>query len=200
MELKNKIIEVATSLFRRMGVKAVTMDDIAREAGVSKKTIYQEFEDKSTLVYEAFSAFLEREECVLNKIFEQEDDVIQHFVQVSQFMKEQYSGMNPLILNEIRRYYPKSWKRFEEFKLGKALNTMVDLLKRGKEAGYFRKEIDVEILAMLRLEQIAFDFRSLPSAADFSMVDLQLQIFDHFIHGILTQKGREAYLSKLINS
>jgi len=183
-----------------MGVKAVTMDDIAREAGVSKKTIYQEFEDKSTLVYEAFSAFLEREECVLNKIFEQEDDVIQHFVQVSQFMKEQYSGMNPLILNEIRRYYPKSWKRFEEFKLGKALNTMVDLLKRGKEAGYFRKEIDVEILAMLRLEQIAFDFRSLPSAADFSMVDLQLQIFDHFIHGILTQKGREAYLSKLINS
>lgn len=200
MELKNKIIEVATSLFRRMGVKAVTMDDIAREAGVSKKTIYQEFEDKSTLVYEAFSAFLEREECVLNKIFEQEDDVIQHFVQVSQFMKEQYSGMNPLILNEIRRYYPKSWKRFEEFKLGKALNTMVDLLKRGKEAGYFRKEIDVEILAMLRLEQIAFDFRSLPSAADFSMVNLQLQIFDHFIHGILTQKGREAYLSKLINS
>lgn len=196
--MKNKIIEIATALFRRAGVKAVTMDDIAREAGVSKKTIYQEFEDKSTLVYEAFSAFLEKDENMLRKIFEQEDDVIQHFVRVSQFMREQYSGMNPLILNEIRRYYPKSWKRFEQFKNGLALKTMVDVLKRGKERGYFREEIDVEILAMLRLEQIAFDFRSLPSAADFSMVDLQLQIFDHFIHGILTEKGRKTYLKESI--
>lgn len=198
MELKNKIIEVATALFRRMGVRAVTMDDIAREAGVSKKTIYQEFEDKSALVFEAFSAFLEKDEGMLRKIFEQDDDVIQHFIRVSKFIKEQYSGMNPLILNEIRRYYPRSWKRFEEFKNGLALTTLVDLLQRGKEAGYFRPEIDVEILAMLRMEQIAFDFRSLPSASDFSMVELQLQIFDHFIHGILTDQGREAYLSESI--
>lgn len=198
MELKIKIIEVATALFRQMGVKAVTMDDIARQAGVSKKTIYQEFEDKSALVFAAFSAFLEKDENMLKKIFEQEDDVIQHFVGVSQFMREQYSGMNPLILNEIRRYYPKAWKRFEEFKNGLALSIMVDLLRRGKAAGYFREEIDVEILAMLRLEQIAFDFRSLPSAADFSMVELQLQIFDHFIHGILTEKGRKTYLRESI--
>lgn len=198
MELKIKIIEVATALFRQMGVKAVTMDDIARQAGVSKKTIYQEFEDKSALVFAAFSTFLEKDENMLKKIFEQEDDVIQHFVGVSQFMREQYSGMNPLILNEIRRYYPKAWKRFEEFKNGLALSIMVDLLRRGKAAGYFREEIDVEILAMLRLEQIAFDFRSLPSAADFSMVELQLQIFDHFIHGILTEKGRKTYLRESI--
>ncbi len=179
-----------------MGVKAVTMDDIARQAGVSKKTIYQEFEDKSALVYEAFSAFLEKDERVLKEIFDEKDDVIQQFVQVSHFIKEQYTGMNPLILNEIRRYYPRSWKRFEEYKHGLALSTFVDLLRRGKEAGYFREEIDVEILAMLRLEQIAFDFRSLPSAADFSMMELQLQIFDHFIHGILTEKGRNAYLKE----
>lgn len=194
MELKNKIIEIATALFRQSGVKAVTMDDIARQAGVSKKTVYQVFEDKSALVFEAFSAFLEKEEITLRKIFEQEDDVIKHFIKVSKFIREQYSGMNPLILNEIKRYYPKAWKRFEEFKNGHALKSMLELLKRGKEVGYFRKEINVEILAMLRMEQIAFDFRSLPSASGFSMMDLQLEIFEHFIHGILTDKGRKAYL------
>lgn len=198
MELREKIIDVATGLFRLMGVKAVTMDDIARQAGVSKKTIYQEFEDKGALVYEVFAAFLQREEDVLARIIKEEDNVIQHFVRVSKFMREQYSGMNPLILNEIKRYYPKSWKRFEAFKNGMALSIMVDVLKRGKEAGYFRPEIDVEILAMLRLEQIAFDFRSLPSAAHFDMVELQLELFDHFIHGILTEKGRQAYLSESI--
>ncbi|HLT09045.1 MAG TPA: TetR/AcrR family transcriptional regulator [Cyclobacteriaceae bacterium] len=196
--MREKIIDVATGLFRLMGVKAVTMDDIARQAGVSKKTIYQEFEDKGALVYEVFAAFLQREEDVLARIIKEEDNVIQHFVRVSKFMREQYSGMNPLILNEIKRYYPKSWKRFEAFKNGMALSIMVDVLKRGKEAGYFRPEIDVEILAMLRLEQIAFDFRSLPSAAHFDMVELQLELFDHFIHGILTEKGRQAYLSESI--
>lgn len=194
MELRENIIEVATGLFRQVGVRAVTMDDIARQAGISKKTIYQEFEDKGALVFEAFSAFLEKEEEVLRKIIQEEDNVIQHFVRISKFMKEQYTGMNPLILNEIRRYYPKSWKRFEGFKNGLALKTMVEVLERGKETGYFRNEIDVEILAMLRLEQITFDFRSLPSASQFDMVKLQLELVDHFIHGILTDKGRQAYL------
>lgn len=198
MELRENIIEVATALFRQMGVRAVTMDDIARQAGISKKTIYQEFEDKGALVFETFSAFLEKEEEMLAKISEEEDNVIQHFVRVSEFMKEQYSGMNPLILNEIRRYYPKSWKRFERFKNGLALRTMVDVLKRGKERGYFREEIDVEILAMLRLEQITFDFRSLPSASQFDMVRLQMELVDHFVHGILTDKGRQAYLRESI--
>ena len=187
-------MEVATALFRQLGVRTVTMDDIAHQAGVSKKTIYQIFEDKEALVYEAFSAFFEKEEEVLRKIILEENDVIQHFVRISKFMKEQYAGMNPLILNEIRRYYPKSWKRFEGFKNGLALKTLVDVLDRGKEAGYFREEIDAEILAMLRLEQIAFDFRSLPSASQFDMVKLQLELVDHFIHGILTDKGRQAYL------
>ncbi len=177
-----------------MGVRAVTMDDIARQAGISKKTIYQEFEDKGALVFTTFSAFLDKEEEVLRKVIAGEDNVIQHFVSISKFVREQYSGMNPLILNEIKRYYPTAWKRFETFKNGLALKSMLDVLQRGKETGYFREEINVEILAMLRLEQIAFDFRSLPSASQFDMVQLQLELFDHFIHGILTDKGREAYL------
>lgn len=73
---------------------------------------------------------------------------------------------------------------------------MVEVLTRGKEAGYFREEVDVEILAMLRLEQITFDFRSLPSASQFDMVKLQVELLDHFVHGILTDKGRQAYFKE----
>jgi AcrR family transcriptional regulator len=193
VELKEKIIEVATGLFRQYGVRSVTMDDIARQGGMSKKTIYQEFKDKGQLVFEAFSAFLEKDECKLQKIYEQEDGVIEHFVQMSQFIRERYADMNPLILNEIKRYYPQSWKRFEEFKKEHATKGMVDILERGKRLGYFRKEINVEILAIMRMEQIAFNYQTLPSASSFNMMELQLQIFDHFIHGVLTDKGRIAY-------
>jgi AcrR family transcriptional regulator len=196
VELRKKIIEVATKLFRLRGIRAVTMDDIAREGGMSKKTIYQEFKDKSQLVYEAFSAFLERDECRLKEIFDQEDGVIEHFIQVSGFMRERYAGMNPLILNEIRRYYPQSWKRFEEFKKGHAMKSMVQIMERGRRLGYFREGINVEILAAMRMEQITFDYESFPTGLEYSMGELQYQIFDHFIHGILTDKGRAAYLKE----
>jgi AcrR family transcriptional regulator len=172
------------------------MDDIAREAGISKKTIYQEFKDKSQLVFEAFSAFLEKDECKLQEIFDREDEVIEHFIKVSRFMRDRYTDMNPLILIEIKRFYPKAWKRFEEFKKGHAMKSMVEIMERGRRLGYFRKEINVEILAMMRLEQISFDFTTMSSGSDFSMYELQIQIFDHFIHGILTDKGRKAYLQE----
>lgn len=199
MALKEKIIQAATGLFRQRGVRAVTMDDIAREAGISKKTIYQEFTDKGQLVFEAFSAFLEKDECHLQGIFAGEDEVIDHFIKVSTFMRDRYADMNPLILIEIKRFYPKAWKRFEEFKRGHAMKSMVEIMERGKRQGYFRKEINVEILAMMRMEQISFDFQSITSGWDFSMYELQIQIFEHFIHGILTDKGRKAYLQEPIN-
>lgn len=199
MEIRENIIEVATGLFRQMGVRSVTMDDIARLAGMSKKTIYQEFKDKSELVFEAFSKFLEKDECKLQEIFDQEDGVIEHFVKVSSFMRDRYVDMNPLILIEIRRYYPKAWKRFEEFKKGHAMKSMVEIFDRGKRLGYFRKEINVEILAWMRLEQISFDFQSISSTSEFSMSELQIQLFEHFIHGILTDRGRAAYFKEPIN-
>lgn len=196
LEAREKIIGVATELFRQLGVRSVTMDDIARQAGISKKTIYQEFKDKSQLVFEAFSAFLERDECKLQEMMDNKDGVIEHFIQMSKFIKEQYTDMNPLILHEIKRYYPQSWKRFQEFKQNHAMKSMVEILERGKALGYFRKEINAEILAMMRLEQISFNYHLLPSASEFSMMELQLQIFDHFIHGVLTDKGRTAYLKE----
>lgn len=176
------------------------MDDIAREGGMSKKTIYQEFRDKSQLVYEAFSAFLERDECKLKEISDQEDGVIEHFIQVSRFMRERYAGMNPLILNEIKRYYPQSWKRFEEFKKGHAMKSMVQIMERGRRLGYFREGINAEIMAAMRLEQITFDYEAFSTGSEYSMGELQWQIFDHFIHGILTDKGRAAYLKESTNN
>ena len=199
MEIKEKILKVATGLFRHRGVRAVTMDDIARDAGMSKKTIYQEFKDKSQLVFEAFCVFLEKDECHLQEIFDKDEEVIDHFIKISRFMRDQYADMNPLILIEIKRFYPKAWKRFEEFKKGHALKSMVEIIEKGKQQGYFRKEINAEMMAMMRLEQISFDFQGMTNGWDFSMYDLQMQMFDHFIHGILTDKGRKAYLQEPIN-
>ncbi|TVP45100.1 MAG: TetR/AcrR family transcriptional regulator [Mongoliibacter sp.] len=194
METKEKIIETATEQFMRFGVRSVTMDDIARQAGVSKKTIYQEFSDKNQLVYETFQAAIESDKCSMERFPQKKIGVIEHLVQLSQYMRERFANINPYILNEIQRYFPQSWQLFEDFKKDFVLKEIIELLDSGKEQGYFRPEINSEILGLLRLEQMMLSFDPIKfPPSKYNIVDLQLEIFEHFLYGIFTEKGKEAY-------
>ncbi|WP_194774507.1 TetR/AcrR family transcriptional regulator [Pararhodonellum marinum] len=200
MSTKEKIIEVAVEQFMRYGVRAVTMDDIARMAGISKKTIYQEFEDKNQLVNEVFANEMEKDECQLKALFEEEDGIINHFFAMTKYLRKRFAQMNPMLLHEIQRYYPQCWQRIEDFKTNHMINDIMMVLNKGKEDGLFRPEIDTRILAQMRLQQItmSMDSRVFPPG-EYNMMEVQLQIFNHFLHGILTDKGRKAYDKKLIN-
>ncbi|MFD2202870.1 TetR/AcrR family transcriptional regulator [Shivajiella indica] len=197
METREKIIEVAKEQFMRFGVRSVTMDDIARQAGISKKTIYQEFADKNQLVYDTFSSALEQDIARMEDLPKIKDGIIEHLVGLTYFIRKRFSEMNPLVMNEIQRYFPQCWRLFEEFKHGHILKEITELLEKGKEEGFFRPEINTEILALIRLEQmmIIFDPIKFPPSK-YSQVELQLQIFEHFLYGIFTEKGREAYLNQ----
>ncbi|WP_209330257.1 TetR/AcrR family transcriptional regulator [Lunatimonas salinarum] len=198
METRDKIISVAIREFSTAGIKSVTMDQIAREAGISKKTIYQEFKDKKELVYETFFRELEKNACKLKEMEAGKDGVIEHLIEFSRFLRERFTDMHPMVLNEIKRYYPESWALFEQFKEEYAIRNLEDLIERGKELGYFRPEINARLLALLPLEQISLMLdpsRFSPSKVDLGQV--QLQIFDHFLHGMFTEKGRVAYQEQM---
>lgn len=197
METRKKIIGVAIKEFSRFGIKSVTMDQIAREAGMSKKTIYQEFSDKKQLVYETFSQELEANACKMTQIEDDVDGIIDHLIAFSKFIRERFTDMHPLILNEIKRYYPESWALFEKFKDEYALTNLENLLEKGKDRGYFRREINSRLLAMMRLEQISFLFDPAKfNPLRINLGELQFQIFEHFLYGIFTDKGRAAYEEK----
>ena len=197
MDTRARILEVATEHFSRFGVRTVTMEDIARQIGVSKKTIYQEFEDKKDLVMAVFTQILELDRQKLTLILESEDGVIEHLVNTSRMMRERLSSINPLVIFEIQKYFPEAWKRFEDFKETVILIDIVNMLERGKALGYFRPEIDSQILAKVRIKQIteAFDPGNF-SRPDYNFVEEQVVLMDHFLHGIFTDKGREAYHSQ----
>lgn len=188
---------MATEHFSRFGVRTVTMEDIARQIGVSKKTIYQEFEDKKDLVMAVFTQILELDRQKLTLILESEDGVIEHLVNTSRMMRERLSSINPLVIFEIQKYFPEAWKMFEDFKETVILIDIVNMLERGKALGYFRPEIDSQILAKVRIKQIteAFDPGNF-SRPDYNFVEEQVVLMDHFLHGIFTDKGREAYHSQ----
>ncbi|MFN5337994.1 MAG: TetR/AcrR family transcriptional regulator [Bacteroidota bacterium] len=195
METRQRILDVATEQFARFGVRTITMEDLARQVGISKKTIYQEFEDKKDLVKEVFARILEEDRRRLAFIAEQGDGVIEHLVQTSKMMRERLTSINPLVILEVQKYFPEAWKIFESFKEETIQTDLVKVLEKGKELGYFRKEIDSKVLAKVRISQItsAFDPRSFADV-EYNLVEEQMIILDHFLHGIFTEKGREAYL------
>ena len=106
--MKDQILLKATEMFLTLGFKSVTMDDIAAEMGISKKTIYQEFEDKKDLVKAVFAAILEQDRKRLAFILEQGDGVIEHLVQTSKMMRERLTSINPLVILEVQKYSRKA--------------------------------------------------------------------------------------------
>jgi len=188
VETRQRILEIATEQFARFGVRTFTMEDLARQAGISKKTIYQEFEDKKDLVKAVFAAILEEDQQKLSFILEQGDGVIEHLVKTSQMMRDRLTSINPLVILEVQKFYPEAWKLFESFKDQTIQKDLVQL-------GYFRLEIDSRILAKVRLTQIttAFDPKNFADP-EYNLLEEQLVILDHFLHGIFTEKGRQAFL------
>lgn len=197
METRQRILEIAMAQFARFGVRTITMEDLARQAGISKKTIYQEFEDKKDLVKAVFAAILEQDRKRLAFILEQGDGVIEHLVQTSKMMRERLTSINPLVILEVQKYFPEAWNLFESFKQETIQQDLIKVLERGKELGYFRPEIDSRVLARVRLTQVttAFDPKNFADP-DYNLVEDQMIILDHFLHGIFTEKGRQAYLTQ----
>jgi len=195
--MREKILGIASEQFSQYGVRAITMEDIARLAGISKKTIYQEFIDKKQLVKEAFSLALKEDQAKLDEIMEGEDGVIEHLVYTSKMVRERLSTLNPMVLHEIQKYFPEVWEMFNRFKEEIIVTDLVNVIEKGKALGYFRPELNSKILANMRIDQINASMNpSNNNGRDFSLLTLHLEMLDHFLHGIFTEKGRHAYLEK----
>jgi len=188
-------------MFTRLGVRNVTMDDIARQVGISKKTIYQDFQDKKDLVNSAFKRMLDQDHEHLESILDGEDGVIENLVYTSKAMRERLTNMNPMVILEIQKYFPQTWTIFQDFKENVIRKDIVNVLEKGKKLGYFRPEIDSDILSRVRVNQINSVFESREfMKGDKNIAEIQLEMLDHFLHGIFTEKGRKAYKNQKENN
>lgn len=193
-DIKNRIISGAESLFLAYGVKSITMDEVAKKLGVSKKTIYQHVSDKDELVTLAVKSSMENQESQVDLIHATAKDPIDEVLKLSEYMRGLFSNMNPFLLMEIQRYYPKAYESYLSFKEACIINSLSKNLKWGIAMGYYRSNINIDILSRLRMEEVEWGFnpRIFKEGKYFS--DVQIQLLEHFLYGICTLKGH-----KLIN-
>lgn len=194
METKDKILESAKELFIRYGIRSVTMDDVAKEASMSKKTLYQYFDNKDTLVVETARNHFEKEAKDFDEIHSKAVDAIDEILLVTQCLRQHIFKMNPSLLLDMQKYHGKAWDEYLNFKHAIIQGHIKRNIERGIKEGFFRDGLNAEIMSIIRVEQVQLVFNSKVFPNDkFDFPTIQLQLMDHFIHGLLTDKGRDKY-------
>lgn len=195
METKDRILKGAEELFFKYGIKSITMDDIAKHLGISKKTIYQFYADKNEVVETLMVSQTKNSECEFKNIAEKSSNVIEEVFEMMKHMGIMFSQMNPNLFYDMQKYHPDSWKMFKQFKENFIERMVENSVKRGIEQGLVRADINTKIMARLRMEEVEMGFNPQVFPPDkFKIIDVQLALLDHFLHGICTLKGH-----KLIN-
>jgi len=190
MEVKERIKHKADELFKRYGIKSVTMDEIANQLGISKKTIYHSFSDKDELVDEVVSDLLANNVNCCNNARLKPVNAIQQALLSIEMLEEMFDNMHGAILYDLERNHPKTFKKFQQHKHSYMLQTIKENIEQGKEEELFRKDINTEIAAKIRLETIMLPFnQDVFPKNKFNLLDLQKQLIEYYLYSIATLKG-----------
>lgn len=192
--MKEKILEEAERLFWKYGVRSITMDDIARRLAISKKTIYQHFTDKEDILVQVTLFRLSRDKALMDCANVAAETPIHEMLAMLDEMRKNVDKMNPTLMMDIKRYFPKAWNLYLKFKEDFIMKAMTDNIRRGINDGYFRADVNPEILARMRVEQVEMAFEmTVFSDKAYDMMDIQQELTHHFVRGLLTEKGFDIY-------
>jgi AcrR family transcriptional regulator len=194
MEGLTKIMHAAVDLFLQYGFKNVTMDDIARRAGISKKTLYQHYTNKHDVVSASVTWYQNLKIEHIKSVLNTASNAIEAMVRVDHELASIYRKLNPVALLELQRFYPEGYERFRQVLLTQDVEMIRQTVKRGMDEGLFRPELDPDFTARYRIETALMCMQSNLMVNDrYSLIQVGSAITEMFIYGIVTPKGEKLY-------
>jgi len=192
METKERILVKSNELFSRYGIRSVSMDDIAAQLGMSKKTLYQYYTDKDELVNAVFDIILNANKSQCLECVKKGENAIHEVFLSFDRVEEMLATMNPSVLFDMQKYHPSAFKKFNEFRNGFLYKLIKANLERGIKEELYREDIDTDVLSRYRLHSIVLSFNSevFPSNKT-SLIYIEQQLMEVFLWGIATAKGRK---------
>lgn len=191
MEPRERILLESKALFKQRGVRSVTMDDIAGALGMSKKTLYTYFENKAEIVRAVAEEHFRREIASQEAALARGMDPVHTMLEVMLSAAKGLAEIPMHMVYDIRKHYPDAWCLFDEFKEEYILQVLRENLAQGVAEGYYRKDMDIELAALIRVAQIESSLNEnyFPETK-FSFVQVQMEHFKIYLHGIMTMKGK----------
>jgi TetR/AcrR family transcriptional regulator, cholesterol catabolism regulator len=192
-ETKLNILSKAESLFMKYGLRSVSIDDICREIGCSKKTIYQYFESKNEIVSNIGELHKQKDIESYALFKEESKNAIQEVLKIADYTKKEFKKLNPVMLHDLQKYYKEIFCVYHD-KYNKLVHkNMTDNLVWGMEEGLYRK-LNAEFISILFVNSIHCIFTQEEFLIDkYDLQELYAEAVDYHFRGILTEEGMEIY-------
>lgn len=203
MEIQDRIAAKANDLFLRYGIRSISMDEIASQLGISKKTIYQFYTDKDSLVEKVVENMLSdnKQECVLTK--DKSENPVHEFFIALNMVQDLLRVMNPTLMYDLQKYHPGAHKKLIDHQDKFLYKLIRENIEEGINQQLYRPEIKIEIIARFRIATVftTFNLDLFPSGK-YNLPEVMEETTIHFLYGITTLKGQkliQKYLQKKNN-
>ena len=192
MDPKERILVKSHELFNRYGIRSVSMDDIAAQLGMSKKTLYQYYTDKDELVNAVFDIVLTTNKTQCVDCTKKGENAIHEVFLSFDMVEEMLKAMNPSVLFDMQKYHPSAFKKFDDFRNGFLYRIIKSNLERGISEELYREDIDTDILSRYRLHSVLLSFNPdvFPTNKT-NLVYIEQQLLEVYLYGVATSKGQK---------
>lgn len=199
VEAQERILQSSEAIFMRMGIRSVSMDDISTQLGMSKKTLYNYFEDKDQLVTTVVSRHFKQKCLELEACSNQAHNAVHEFFLILDRIIIDFTSMNPIVIHDMQKFHPLAFAEFTRYKQEVVLACVRQNIERGKVEGHYRSDLDADIISKYRLESIMIPFNLLVFPPEhYTLVSTAKLISENFIYGLVTSQGR-ALVEQYIN-
>ena len=188
------IIETVSSLYQHYGIKSVTMDDVAREIGMSKKTLYTYVSNKDDLVSYYVEHITNRRKDYFKDIIEQDLNAIEELVAVNQRVIKMLRDYNPATEYDLKKYYRNQYEKYRKKRRQNIYDSVKANVMKGKEEGLYRSDIDADIIARIHVSRIENSFANeMFSLEELTSWRFVREMMIYHVYGISTKKGIQEF-------
>lgn len=190
LEPKDSLIQRATSVFMRLGIRAVNMADVCGELGISKKTLYKFVSDKRDLIMQCMAWHCTRMEEVIESSKSDSENTIDAELKLIRFIHQAASEMHPSVLFDLNKYHPKAFRLVNERRDEILRGTMEDNIRRGQAEGLYRTDVNPEVASRF-LIGLSHEVRAMAEddKNKLPLPQLYLESALYHIRGIATAEG-----------
>jgi Transcriptional regulator len=199
MEPKERILEKATDLFMRYGIRSITMDEIAAQLGISKKTIYQFFTDKDAMVEAVVNDEMWRNEEGCREFSLEAENAVHEIFLAMDGMQEMLKTMNPQLMYDLEKHHPAAYKRLKQYKYQFLFTVVKENLERGVREDVYRSDLNIELTTRHRIEMafMPFNQEAFPQNK-YPMNQTCQDLAVLFMHSVCNARGKKLIEKYLI--